>query len=104
MTWQDRIALRRWWASGNTVAAGDAVRMQFAWQRLDVLKDPALTALTLVGADGSVWAQRVAVPCNGRCETTGGRRGSCSIGWHSMCRRRAAGQLPVADCLAHSRR
>ncbi len=74
--WADRIALNRWWRSDAAVAAGDALRLEFEWQdRAPAPKDAAqdgdtpsdLIELSLVGADGQVWAQRVGGPCNGLC-------------------------------------
>jgi hypothetical protein len=70
MTWKDQIGLTRWWISGDTVAGGDALRLEFEWQRLRPVKGPVLVALTLVGPDKTVWATRVGEPCNGRCPTS----------------------------------
>jgi hypothetical protein len=67
MVWDDQIRLNRWWISGDSVAAGDALRLQFDWQRLRPVAGTRLLALTLVGPDGQVWAKRVAEPCNGSC-------------------------------------
>jgi len=67
MIWKDLIRLNRWWIGSDSVAAGDALRLQFDWQRLRPVEEPLLVALTLVGPDETVWAKRVAEPCNGRC-------------------------------------
>jgi len=76
MTWGDDIRLVRWWTSGTEVPAGDALRLQFEWQKLAppdqdgrrTAEEPSpLISLTLVGEDGKTWATRVAAPCNGAC-------------------------------------
>ncbi len=76
VTWGDDIRLVRWWTSGAEVAAGDALRLQFEWQKLTppdqteqaaAEKPSSLISLTLVGEDGETWAARVAAPCNGAC-------------------------------------
>ena len=75
-TWGDDIRLVRWWASRAEVAAGDALGLQFEWQKLTPPdqaepaageKPSSLISLTLVGEDGRTWAARVAAPCNGAC-------------------------------------
>ena len=76
MTWGDDIRLVRWWTATAEVAAGDALRLQFEWQKLAPAaetgqapeKQPSpLISLTLVGEDGRIWAARLAAPCNGAC-------------------------------------
>ena len=76
MTWGDDIRLGRWWTSGTEVAAGDALGLQFEWQKLtppvktgqaSERQPSPLISLTLVGEDGKTLAARVAAPCNGAC-------------------------------------
>lgn len=67
LIWDDRIRLVRWAAASRTVAAGDALRLQFEWQRVAAVTQQGLVVLTLVGPDGVIWAKRVAAPCNGLC-------------------------------------
>jgi len=76
LTWGDDIRLVRWWTSGAEVAAGDALRLEFEWQKLaqpdqagqGTAEQPSpLISLVLVGEDGRMWASRVAAPCNGAC-------------------------------------
>jgi hypothetical protein len=71
MVWDDQIRLNRWWGSSDSVAAGDALRLEFDWQRLRSVEGPILVAVTLVGPDKAVWAKRVTEPCNGRCPASG---------------------------------
>ncbi|MGQ9839189.1 MAG: glycosyltransferase family 39 protein [Anaerolineae bacterium] len=68
-TWADQIRLVRWGVDSDTVSAGDALRLEFQWQRLRAIEASLLFALTLVSPDGSIWAKQVAAPCNGRCPT-----------------------------------
>lgn len=68
-TWAEQIGLIRWGVDGDAVSAGDALLLQFAWRRLRAIEDSYLFAVTLAGPDGSVWANQVAAPCNGRCLT-----------------------------------
>ncbi len=70
MIWENGIALARWWINTDTVAAGDALRLQFEWQSAEGLKEEALLLLKLIGADRATWAEQVWTPCNGRCPTT----------------------------------
>ena len=70
LSWNDQIALTSWAVDSHEVAAGDALRLSFRWQRLGTLAEHDLLALTLVGPDGTIWARRVAEPCNGRCATS----------------------------------
>jgi len=76
MTWGDDIRLVRWWTSSAEVAAGDALGLQFEWQKLappdldgqGTAEQPSsLISLSLVGSDRKTWATRVAAPCNGAC-------------------------------------
>ena len=69
-SWDDQIRLNRWWTSDHSVAAGDAVRLQFEWQGQRPSAEPALVDLRLLGADGTTWAERIGEPCNGHCATT----------------------------------
>lgn len=68
-TWAEQIGLMRWGVDVQTLGAGDALRLEFRWQRLQAIEASYLFALTLVGPDGSIWANQVAAPCNGRCPT-----------------------------------
>jgi mannosyltransferase len=70
LSWNNQIALSNWAVDNHEVAAGDALRLRFHWQRLDTLAEHDLLALTLVGPDGAIWARQVAEPCNGRCATS----------------------------------
>lgn len=70
MTWDNGIALARWWISGDAAAAGDALRLQFEWGSAEALAEEALLALRLVGTDRAIWAEQVWAPCNGRCPVT----------------------------------
>ncbi|MCX7707613.1 MAG: glycosyltransferase family 39 protein [Anaerolineae bacterium] len=70
MAWENGIALKQWWASGDSVAAGDALRLQFEWQPVKELTQEALLVLKLVGPDRTTWVEQVWTPCNGRCPTT----------------------------------
>jgi len=76
VTWGDDIRLMRWWTSAAEVAAGDALRLQFEWQKLappnqegqgTAERPSPLISLSLVGNDRKTWATRVAAPCNGAC-------------------------------------
>lgn len=67
--WDDQIGLVRWGVDARSLSAGDALRLAFHWRRLRALDADYLFALTLVGPDGSIWANQVAAPCNGRCPT-----------------------------------
>ncbi len=67
LIWDNLIRLNRWAASGREVAAGDALRLQFEWQRVAAVTQESLVVLTLVGPDGAIWTKRVAAPCNGLC-------------------------------------
>ena len=68
--WDEQIRLNRWWTSGNAVAAGDALRLQFEWRGQRPSAEQALVALRLLGSDGTTWTQRIGEPCNGHCATT----------------------------------
>jgi 4-amino-4-deoxy-L-arabinose transferase-like glycosyltransferase len=68
--WAEGIRLNRWRMSAPTVEAGDALRIEFEWQRTKEIGGPAAAALTLVGPDGQVWASRLGAPCNDDCPTT----------------------------------
>ncbi len=68
-TWADQIGLTRWGVDSGTVSAGDALRLEFQWRRQRAIEASYLFAVTLVGPDGSIWANQVAAPCNGRCLT-----------------------------------
>jgi 4-amino-4-deoxy-L-arabinose transferase-like glycosyltransferase len=69
LTW-DEVKLNRWGASAAQAPAGDALRLQFEWQRTAPVTGPALVVLTLVGPDGAVWARRTGASCNGLCPTS----------------------------------
>ncbi len=69
LIWDDRIALVEWAASSPEVAAGDAIRFTFTWQRRAPVETPWRFYLALYGPDGQVWAQRTAQPCNEWCPT-----------------------------------
>ncbi len=71
LVWDNLIRLNRWAASGQVVSAGDALRLQFEWQRIAAAPQPGLIVLTLVGPDGAIWTKRVAAPCNGLCPASG---------------------------------
>lgn len=70
MTWENGIALTRWWISGDTIAAGDAFRLQFEWHSAEALSEEALLVLRLMGPDRIAWAEQIWTPCNGQCPTT----------------------------------
>ena len=67
IVWNDQIRLRGWQSSDEAVAAGDALRLQFEWERLQPQIPRALISLALVGPDGAVWAERSSEPCTGWC-------------------------------------
>lgn len=67
LAWDNHIRLNRWAASSESLAAGDALRLRFEWLRTAPVTAESLEVLTLVGPDGSIWAKRVAAPCNGLC-------------------------------------
>ncbi len=67
LAWDNHVRLNRWAASSESLAAGDALRLRFEWQRTAPVTAESLVVLTLVGPDGSIWAKRVAAPCNGLC-------------------------------------
>ncbi len=80
--WGDLIGLAGWAAAGVVdsapgspaptveVAAGDALRLEFQWQRLGKIPEHYLRTLNLVGPDGAVWSKLGSEPCNGRCATS----------------------------------
>ena len=80
-TWANEITLSDWALSGVTgaqdaagapiaqLAAGDALRLQFNWQPIEKIDRPLIVALTLIGPDGQIWAERRGEPCNWMCPT-----------------------------------
>ena len=70
MTWDESIRLNRWFSSFRALPAGDALRIEFEWRRLQPLDQHILSVLSLYGADGTLWAKHVSEPCNGWCLTT----------------------------------
>jgi hypothetical protein len=70
MNWDEGIRLNHWWMSDPNVETGDALRLEFQWQRTRPLPTHGFATLKLVGADGQVWARRQGGPCNDRCPTT----------------------------------
>jgi 4-amino-4-deoxy-L-arabinose transferase-like glycosyltransferase len=81
-TWEGQFRLVDWAISGltgetdptgapvSTVSAGDALRLQFDWQPTGKIQQPLIVALTLVGPDGQIWAERRGEPCNWTCPTS----------------------------------
>ncbi len=66
--WDAGVQLNHWGLSYN-VPAGDAVRLEFVWQRTADVTERLLVGVDLSDDSGHVWAQRLGEPCNGLCPT-----------------------------------
>jgi len=69
LTWGDRILLQRLQAGPRQVAAGEALPLRFFWRAGSDLGHRYVVNLSLVDAQGRVWAERHSEPCSGWCPT-----------------------------------
>lgn len=84
VTFEEQLGLREYRVSPGPVAAGDAVRLDLAWQAVRPMDHRYLVSLRLVDAAGHLWAERLSEPQGGYYPTTEWQVGELVADKHAL--------------------